>query len=620
MGELIGILILVAIAMVLLGVATAYYTAENLGYSGATGVTAVLVVLVLAAALIIWAKWSARLARERAEAAEVADWAAWVLTFHEDLQDVVTTLSSPWEACKKWTKVGLGRLPDPAKGDPGEYPELVASTNSYPADRGLFEVPVGLRLRIAMTDGQERKHYEEKLARLAVALEADAVRVVAAKGRQICLDIRYFDPIADPVPVPVPVEPVDLAKLNAGMRDDGDPWPVPLDERNILGVGEPGSGKSGFVRAMVCAASPAARDGYLVNIMIDLKFGVEAAKLRKLLHGTATSEEAALGLLRWLRRVAVEQRGRHMERHGLDKHVPTYEAPFFHLIIDEIAELLDNPETRKEFLRLLISIGRLGRALKFSMSAYTQLANKQILDMLRDLFQVRVGMRLNSAEQMVMVYGDHRAHERGADNTTIPISGAQGVAYVVDDTSAQIVRVRAYQVTTENLEWFAQHYPPARHPELEAVLAEITGTATGSSADTGSPMAAATAEVTALPERKRRWDSDELPELPEVFAEIDEEAEALSNKIGEAIASLDPEEWPVGKDTAVGSAPENADDAQASDATVLPLQGRRKRGSDLAPVLPGDPDGDQDDVVDLYGWEDDGWDDLGGNGSGDETA
>ncbi|MFI6959664.1 FtsK/SpoIIIE domain-containing protein [Nocardia sp. NPDC050408] len=623
MGELIVILILVGICVVAFGASWAYFTAENLGLDGSVGVLGVVVTVLMIAALIVWSRWSAKSAKVRAERTAVADWANWVVRdfTDEDVQEVAATLSTPWEAMKKWSSVGLGRLPDMAKGDPGAAPELVPSKGMYPPDRGIWEVPVGVRMRLQMTDGQKPKHFEERLDQLAVAfstesLNAESVRVVDYKGRTICLDVRYFDPIANPVPVPVPSEEVDLAKLPTGMRDDGDPWYVPLDERNVFGAGEPGSGKSGFIRAMVAATAPAARDGYLVNLMIDLKFGIEANQMRGLLHGTATSEESALELLRWLRRVAVEQRGRYMEAHGLDKHVPTPDAPFFHLIIDEIAELLDNPETRTEFLRLLISIGRLGRALKFSMSAYTQLSNKKILDMLRDLFQVRIGMRLNSPEQMVMVYGDHRAHERGADNTRIPIHGAQGTAYVVDDTTSQIVRVRAFQVTPENLAWFAQQYPPARHPELEEVLSGLTRTTTGEDGKVSTTSASTAAVRPQAP--KRRYDGDDVPDLPEVFAEINAEAEAMSAVLGNAIAEIDPEEWPVDHKTRTGS--KNGAAAKDTDATggaVLPL--RKRRTNEAPPALPGDLDEDQADDADDWAGLDD-WDDSGDQDSGDESA
>jgi len=59
----------------------------------------------------------------------------------------------------------------------------------------------------------------------------------------------------------------------------------------------------------------------------------------------------------------------------------------YHLIIDEIAELLDDPKTRTAFLRLLCHRAAGSRPGRLDLR-YTQLANKKILDMLRDLFQI----------------------------------------------------------------------------------------------------------------------------------------------------------------------------------------------------------------------------------------
>ncbi|MET9030499.1 FtsK/SpoIIIE domain-containing protein [Nocardia sp. NPDC004168] len=510
-------------------IATVYKTAENLGVPGSVGVTPLLAGVGALGARAVWSRWSAKTQVTRAERVAARDWADWVTDFPEDVQETVQVLSTPWDAVKKWAALGLGRLPDPANGDPGEWPQLVPSQSSYPPDRGIISVPVGLRLRLRMSDGQERRHYEEKLKRIAVALDADAARVVGSRGRVICLDVRYFDPIKDLVPVPVPAEPVDLKKLNPGMREDGEHWLVPLFERNILGVGLPGSGKSGFVASLLMATAPAARDGLLVNLMIDMKFGVEAARMKGLLHRTATDAGSSGQMLEWLRWTVIEERGREMEALGLSKHVITTGAPMYHLIIDEIAELLDDPKTRTDFLRVLVSIARLGRALGVSISGYTQLANKKILDMLRDLFQIRIGMRLSSPEQMVMVYGDHHAAERGADNTNIPDKGSAGIAYVFDDSSSQIVRVRAYFVSDENLAWAAQTYPPYPHPHVQEAAAQA--------AAVGGQRAAGGKPVVSIDSARRRRGDGEIPNVTGLLlAEIDAEAEELSKKIGDALA------------------------------------------------------------------------------------
>ncbi|MFB7837805.1 hypothetical protein ACWIGW_44145 [Nocardia brasiliensis] len=561
MSALIGPLLLLAIGAGFILTAGAYFTAQHLGMQGSAGVSLVVVTVIVVAALIVAARVTKRVAAAQASARVAAEEAKWLDSFPRSVRHVVHALSDPWSAVCLWSAVGLGAEPNPMRGEPGSYPTLEPSLNSSPPDVGAWPVPVGARIRLRMLPGHAPKHYVAKLEELTAALDVDAVRVVEAKGQLICLDVRTRDPLVDPIPVPVPAEPVDLTTLNPGLRDDGEFWLVPLLERNWLGVGVPGAGKSGFVHSALVATAPAARDGLVVNIMLDFKFGIEASKAgvasstkAGLLHYAATSENAGANVLRWLRYELVEKRGRDMERRGIDKHVPTPDAPMYHLIIDELAELLDNPDTRKEFLRLLISIMRLGRALGFSVSAYTQLGNKAILGMLRDLFQIRIGMRMASPEQVVMTYGSHDAIERGAANTTIPDRDTQGMAYVVDEGSSQIVRVRAYYVTPADLERFARMYPPFPHRVGEQVEQYVNG---GGASRTEGAAGGRALEVVA-PELRRRL-SPAVPEgdlasildgpaddeaavvvegeamasdaVDEVFAEAD----ALSDAIGDAL-------------------------------------------------------------------------------------
>ncbi|MEV6281028.1 hypothetical protein [Nocardia sp. NPDC051832] len=536
---IVGLLAGIGIAYLI--IATAY-----LGF-GTAGVVVIAVVAVVVAVSIIAAKLSEKMREARLEAAAAAAHAEWLAGFPRSVQHVVRRLTDPWSAVSLWSSVGLGVMP---KGlEPGAHPTLEPSLNSYPPDEGVWPVPVGARIRLRMLPGHAPKQYVAKLEELTAVLDVDGVRVVEHKGQLICLDVRTRDPLEEAIPVPIPAEPVDLTKLNPGLGDDGEFWLVPLLERNWLGVGVPGAGKSGFVHSALIATAPAARDGLIVNIMMDFKFGIEAAKAKGLLHYAATSENNGARVLRWLRYEVVEKRGREMERRGLDKHVPTTDAPLYHLIIDELAELLDNPETRKELLRLLVSIMRLGRAIGVSVSAYTQLGNKAILGMLRDLFQIRIGMRMASPEQVVMTYGDHHAIERGAHNTSIPDRGTQGIAFVVDESSSQIVRVRAYYVTPEDLAAAAARYPLFDHRIAEQVEAytsarefEVDGAAGGEAAEkfTASrprrttpalPDGEVPTRLRALPSSD---DSDDADVVDAVFAEADALAEAIGNELDDA--------------------------------------------------------------------------------------
>ncbi|MEU2043634.1 FtsK/SpoIIIE domain-containing protein [Nocardia niwae] len=544
-AELIAPLGMAAVGGGFLVTATAYFTAENLGASGSTGVLGVVCAAGSVVGVAVMSRVSRRRAAQRAELAQQQAWDRWLATFPAEVRHVVETLCDPWSACAMWSALGLGTEPNFAKNEPGSWPQLEPSTSVYPPDEGVWPVAIGARLRLRMLAGQEPKHYATRLEQLAVALDAEAVRVVEARGRFICLDVRTNDPLVSSMAAPVPAEPVDLTSLNTGLREDGERWMVPLLYRNFLGVGTPGAGKSGFLRSVLLASAPAARDGLLVNLMIDMKFGVEAANVRGLVHEVATSETSAALMLRRLRYTIVEQRGRAMEAAGIDKHVPTPQAPAYHLMIDEIAELLDNPESRKEFLRLMVSILRLGRALGVSVSAYTQIGNKAVLGVLRDLFQYRIGLRMVSPEQIVMTYGDHHAMERGAANTTIPDKGAEGVAYVVDEGSSQIVRVRAYWVPTDVLDWAAQTYPPYPHPTLEQQEAAGSDSDSAAGGSGVVPMVKRPRyqrTTSAIPDAgvftRRGDDSKGDDSFSEALAEAIDEADALDEELDKALAEL----------------------------------------------------------------------------------
>jgi S-DNA-T family DNA segregation ATPase FtsK/SpoIIIE len=556
-----------------LALSTAYYTAEGLGAPGSTGVAAVVAPAVITAGLAAWSKVSARRGNAAADAKAQADYDNWLAQFPGSVQHAIERLTDPWLACLTWSSIGLGEEPNLAKGEPGRWPRLEPSRSSSPADPGVWPVPVGARVRLRMLPGHKPRDYTAKLEELAAVLDVQEVQVHKASGQLICLDIRTVDPLADAIRVPAPPEVVDLRHVTVGRTEDGQDWSATLLHRNWLGVGVQGSGKSGFLRSALIATAPAASQGLVVNLMIDMKFGIEAAAARGLLHKVASREETAFEMLRWLREEVVEHRGQYMEANGIDKHMPTVEAPMIHLIIDEIAEMLDNDKLRKEFMRLLRSILRVGRALAISVSGYSQNPDKETLGKIRDLFHYRIGLRLMSPEQMVMVYGDHGAAARGAANTTIPDQGSEGVAFVVEDGSPRIVRVRAFHATAEDLAAAAEMYPLYPH-DLDALAGE-------KKPDTPRPERHAPrgggAEVLQMPVRE----PNDVPDVSGLFTP--------------AAASGDDSESVAGQDVSDDERDAEEEDWHANS---------------------GDQDDDEDGLDDEFD-EDDDWDDLD---SDDESA
>jgi S-DNA-T family DNA segregation ATPase FtsK/SpoIIIE len=439
----------------------AYLAVDDYGGPGWFGPVFVLFLLVVAPAMVvIWAKAAKAAAARRAEAQRQADRERWLLQYPAEARPMVDRLEDQFQASLAWSAIGLGRVPDPARygvGDPGEAPRLVE----------VRESPAGVEIDVAPQWGVNMTHFQRAAGQLAWALGAPEVRIIGGDPHRglITLEALFRDPVAAVVKAPRPEEPVDLYALRLGLRANGTPWREPLMERNWLVAGSMGSGKSGVMRSMVLATAPAARDGYVRNVGIDLKFGIEMRQMKGLVHEVATTPaEARAKLERML--AVVQERGEQMEAAGVDKHTPTPDAPLWNLIIDELAELLDDPEARTKVLSLMRHIMRPGRALGVSVTAFTQSPEKENIASVRNLFQIRIGLRLTEEAMLQMLYGGD-AKERGAGNTMLADQGTQGIAFVAAEGGRDIERVRAYYVPGEMLEAAAAMYPIYRNPKLE---------------------------------------------------------------------------------------------------------------------------------------------------------
>ena len=129
-------------------------------------------------------------------------------------------------------------------------------------------------------------------------------------------------------------------------------------------------------------------------------------------------------------------------------------------MIDEIASLTAYITDRKIKLEVEQLLGLLltqGRAVGVSVVACVQDPSKDVLA-LRQLFPTRVALRLTEATQAAMVLG-HAARDRGAVCEQIPDS-SPGVAYVAEDGSAEVARVRAFYVTDADIRRIASDYRP----------------------------------------------------------------------------------------------------------------------------------------------------------------
>ena len=148
-------------------------------------------------------------------------------------------------------------------------------------------------------------------------------------------------------------------------------------------------------------------------------------------------------------------------------HIPTVAAPLVVLVVDELASLtayIGDRKIRTEVEQLLGLLLSQGRAVGVSVVAAVQDPSKDVLP-IRQLFTVRVGLRMTEPTQTTMVFGA-AARDAGAVCDDIP-TATPGVGYVLEDGAIEPMRVRAFNVTDADIDYLTEHFPAAqRHLRL----------------------------------------------------------------------------------------------------------------------------------------------------------
>jgi S-DNA-T family DNA segregation ATPase FtsK/SpoIIIE len=176
----------------------------------------------------------------------------------------------------------------------------------------------------------------------------------------------------------------------------------------------------------------------------------------------ATDNTTILAMLREAVELMDERLAR-MRAAGLRKLVPTTDEPLILIIIDEAASLssyADRSE-QEEFRRLTGLLLSKGRAAAVSVIAALQDPSKETMPN-RQLFPVRIGLRLDEPTQSAMVHGQG-ARDRGARCDEIS-DQTPGVGYVGEDGTTEFLRVRAYFVSDDDIDAIVDAYSPA--PEI----------------------------------------------------------------------------------------------------------------------------------------------------------
>jgi DNA segregation ATPase FtsK/SpoIIIE, S-DNA-T family len=305
------------------------------------------------------------------------------------------------------------------------------------------------RLWLRLAPGQTPETIESACEPLRHILGAKRIACAELSPGRVLVTVYRRDPLAGPL-TPAPLsDPVDLSAIPLGLTESGDPFTLRLAGSHLLVAGSSGSGKSSLLWGLVRALSPSVRSGSVAIWAIDPKGGIELSAGQVLYSGWA---ENAAGAADLLDDAVMELQTRTAYLRGVARaHVATPHMPLLVLVIDELAALVaycPDSVLRKRMIGALHLLLTQGRAAGIVVVGAVQDPRKESVPF-RDLFTVRVALRLIEPEAVDLVLGDG-ARARGAACDRIPAS-LPGVGYVRSDGRAGLVRVRVAYVSDADI-------------------------------------------------------------------------------------------------------------------------------------------------------------------------
>lgn len=395
---------------------------------------------VLATGGMAWMRWASDNRTRPATAEDIADAAP------TGLRTAVYIMADPAQTNLMFAALGLGSL-----------------EGGFPFVERYDYTEHGLDVEVMMLGGQSFTDWsnDEVLAQFATYFAVPEVTASSPEPSWVRLHVRVFDTLTASAPAPyLGGHRVDLEAVPVGVTESHDLWRLRVLYGHILLAGATGSGKGSVLWSILNGIGPAIRDGSVDVWMADPKGGVEFGRgENRLFVRFATDGETILALLR----EAVEllrERLAFMRTNGIRKHVPTADQPLVLIIIDEAASLSSyaDRDAQQEFRRLTGLILSQGRAAAVSMIAALQDPSKETMPN-RQLFPIRIGLRLDEPTQVAMVHGQG-ARDRGARCDKIS-EATPGVGFVGQDGTTDFVRVRAFWVSDTAADAIVDTYSPA---------------------------------------------------------------------------------------------------------------------------------------------------------------
>ncbi len=318
-------------------------------------------------------------------------------------------------------------------------------------------------LMVKVVTGQSIADWQKRGPALAAAWRADRLTIRATAPGQLRIIIGRGDVLGQPiaVPMPSPAAAVDLGAVRVGVTESRRWWTLPVLGNHILVAGATGAGKGSVLWSLIAALAPDVKRGRVRLWVIDPKGGMElgagAALFTRFCYDTG---QPTVELLRELVEV-MQARAARLRGHTR-LHSPTVAEPLYVVIIDEIAALtayVTDRKLRAEIEQLLGLLLSQGRAVGISVVAAVQDPAKDTLPV-RQLFTVRIGLRMTEATQTAMVLGQG-ARDAGAECDLIA-DATPGTGYVMIDGTAEPVRVRAFHVTDRDITVLARTFRAPR--------------------------------------------------------------------------------------------------------------------------------------------------------------
>jgi DNA segregation ATPase FtsK/SpoIIIE, S-DNA-T family len=316
---------------------------------------------------------------------------------------------------------------------------------------------------LRVVTGQSVADWQKRTRELAAAWRADQLTIRPTAPGEIRITITRDDFLTHPVRLPRSPAgaSVDLLAVPVGITDSHQWWRVPVRGHHLLIAGATGAGKGSVLWSLIAGLGPLVKTGQVRLCAIDPKGGMELGAGAALF--SEFSHDATDATLDLLRRLVTVMHARANRLRGHTRlHTPTISEPLFVVIIDEIAALtayVTDRKVRTEIEHLLGLLLSQGRAVGISVVAAIQDPSKETLPV-RQLFTVRVGLRLTEASQTAMVLGQG-ARDAGAECDLIADT-TPGVGYVMIDGTAQPQRVRAFHVTDPDVTDLTARFSPAQ--------------------------------------------------------------------------------------------------------------------------------------------------------------